>query len=85
MNKQDKDPMAWEVIDSEYLFKRPWLTARRDHVKLPTGAEIHDFYVLEYPEFLQCNSYYKRRQVPDGTPVPPRPTLYRNRNSRRMR
>ncbi len=53
MNKQDKDPMAWDVIDSEYLFKRPWLTARRDHVKLPTGAEIHDFYVLEYPEF--CN------------------------------
>ena len=53
MAKQDKDPMAWDVIDSEYLFKRPWLTARRDHVKLPTGAEIHDFYVLEYPEF--CN------------------------------
>lgn len=32
MNKQDKDPMTWDVIDSEYLFKRPWLTARRDHV-----------------------------------------------------
>lgn len=51
--KQDKDPMAWEVLDSEYVFKRPWLTARRDHVKLPTGAEINDFYVLEYPDF--CN------------------------------
>lgn len=51
--KQDKDPMAWEVIESEYLFREPWLTARREHVKLPTGAEIQDFYVLEYPEF--CN------------------------------
>ena len=51
--KQDKDPMAWEVLDSEYVFKRLWLTARRDHVKLPTGAEINDFYVLEYPDF--CN------------------------------
>lgn len=49
----DKDPMEWEVLDSEYLYKRPWLTARREHVKLPTGAEIQDFYVLEYPEF--CN------------------------------
>lgn len=48
-----KDPMEWEVIESEYLFRKPWLTARRDHVKLPTGAEIKDFYVLEYPEF--CN------------------------------
>lgn len=53
MSKQEKDPMAWEVLESEYLYKRPWLTARRDHVKLPTGAEIKDFYVLEYPEF--CN------------------------------
>ena len=53
MKKNGKDPMAWEVLESEYLYKRPWLTARRDHVKLPTGAEIKDFYVLEYPEF--CN------------------------------
>ena len=44
--KQDKDPMAWEVIESEYLFREPWLTARREHVKLPTGAEIH------YPEVM---------------------------------
>ncbi len=51
MNKQEKDPMEWEVLESEYLFKRPWLTARREHVRLPTGAEIKEFYVLEYPEF----------------------------------
>ena len=47
--KKDKDPMEWEVLESEYLYKRPWLTARREHVRLPTGAEIKDFYVLEYP------------------------------------
>jgi 8-oxo-dGTP pyrophosphatase MutT (NUDIX family) len=50
---EEKDSMAWQVLESEYLYKKPWLTARRDHVKLPTGAEIQDFYVLEYPEF--CN------------------------------
>lgn len=55
MKKEDttKDPMEWEVLETEYLFNRPWLTARRDKVKLPTGAEINEFYVLEYPEF--CN------------------------------
>lgn len=47
------DDMSWEVLESEYLYKRPWLTAKREHVKLPTGAEIKDFYVLEYPDF--CN------------------------------
>ena len=46
MDKQKKDPMAWQVLESEYLFKQPWLTARREHVKLPTGAEIKDFYVI---------------------------------------
>lgn len=24
----------WEIPDSEYLFHRPWLTARRDKVRL---------------------------------------------------
>ena len=48
-----RDDMTWEVLESEYLFQRPWLTAKREHVKLPTGAEIKDFYVLEYPDF--CN------------------------------
>ena len=49
----EDDPMAWKVVESEYVFRKPWLTARREHVVLPTGAEIKDFYVLEYPEF--CN------------------------------
>ena len=35
MGNQTKDPMEWEVLESEYLYKRPWLTARREHVKLP--------------------------------------------------
>lgn len=42
----------WQVLESEYLFKRPWLTARRDRVLLPTGAEIPEYYVLEYPDWV---------------------------------
>lgn len=53
INVKEIDPMQWEVIDSEYIVKRQWLTARRDHVKLPTGVEMNDYYVLEYPDF--CN------------------------------
>jgi len=48
---EKNDAMAWKVLDSEYVFKRPWLTARKDHVQLPTGAEINEYYVLEYPDF----------------------------------
>lgn len=46
------DNKRWRVLGSEYLFRRPWLTVRRDHVKLPTGAEIPDYYVLEYPDWV---------------------------------
>ena len=49
---KDLNERKWKVLDSEYLFKRPWLTARRDHVKLPTGAEIQEYYVLEYPDWV---------------------------------
>lgn len=42
----------WEVMDSEYLIRRPWLTARRDTVKLPNGTIIPEYYVLEYPNWV---------------------------------
>lgn len=42
----------WKTLESEYLFNRPWLTARRDRVKLPDGRIFDDFYVLEYPTWV---------------------------------
>ncbi len=35
MNGRD---MTWKTLRSEYIIRRPWLTARRDIVELPTGA-----------------------------------------------
>ena len=42
----------WEVMESEYLIRRPWLTARRDTVKMPNGVVIPEYYVLEYPTWI---------------------------------
>ena len=36
----------WKVLKSEYLFKRPWLTVRRDCVELPDGRQNPEFYIL---------------------------------------
>ncbi len=44
--------MKWETLKSEYVIRRPWLTARRDTVKLPTGEVNDEYYVLEYPEWV---------------------------------
>lgn len=42
----------WKVIDTEYLIRRPWLTARRDSVQLPDGKILDEYYVLEYPTWV---------------------------------
>ena len=47
-----EDIKPWKIKRSEYLVKRPWLTARRDVVELPDGREIPEYYVLEYPDWV---------------------------------
>lgn len=47
-----KDVGKWTVLESEYLIRRPWLTARRDKVQLPSGVINPEYYVLEYPDWV---------------------------------
>lgn len=42
----------WEVLNSKYLLNKPWATIRVDHVKLANGTEIPDYYVYEYPNWV---------------------------------
>ncbi len=44
--------MRWKTLKSEYIMQRPWLTARRDVVQLPNGEINDEFYVLEYPDWV---------------------------------
>lgn len=48
---EDKE-MKWKTLEQKYIIKRPWLTARMDKVELPTGAIIDEYYVLEYPDWV---------------------------------
>lgn len=51
MPEPDK-PQKWELLKSEYLFQRPWLTVRRDELRLPNGQVAPEYYVLEYPTWI---------------------------------
>jgi ADP-ribose pyrophosphatase len=44
--------MKWKVLESEYLFKVPWLTVRRDTCQMPNGHIVPNFYVNEYPDWV---------------------------------
>jgi 8-oxo-dGDP phosphatase len=42
------DPGPWQIVSSSYVAQKDWFTVRRDHVRLPTGAEIPEYWVSEY-------------------------------------
>ena len=42
----------WETVSSEYLVKKPWATLRVDECKLPDGRIAKEYYVLEYPNWV---------------------------------
>lgn len=49
---EEKQIKPWKILQSEYLFKEPWFTVRRDKVELPNGSVIPSYYVLEYPAWI---------------------------------
>ena len=51
--------MKWKTLKSEYIIRRPWLTARRDTVELPTGVVNDEYYVLEYPAWVNVTAVTK--------------------------
>lgn len=49
---KESDVKGWETLSSEYLIQRPWLTARRDVLRMPNGKVVPEYYVLEYPTWV---------------------------------
>jgi len=46
------DPRPWQVLSREYIHRKRWLTIRQDHVRLPGGNEIGEYWVSEYPDWV---------------------------------
>ena len=44
--------LDWKLLDSEYLFKDAWLTARKDRCITPSGKIVDPYYVLEYNNWV---------------------------------
>lgn len=53
---------AWKIRESKYIIQRPWLTARCDSVELPDGRFIPEYYVLEYPNWVNVIAITKAGQ-----------------------
>ncbi len=46
----------WRVLHSEYLARKPWFTVRHESLALPDGRTIPDYYVFEYPEWVNITA-----------------------------
>ena len=42
----------WRTLSSEYLSRESFLTVRKDRVLTDLGIDIPDFYVVEYPTWV---------------------------------
>ncbi len=51
--KLANDPLPWTLVARTYLHQRPpWLVLRQDHLRLPGGAEIPEYWISEYPPWV---------------------------------
>jgi len=44
--------LRWKTLSSEYLVRAPWAVLRRDKCRMPNGHVVPEYYVLEYPNWV---------------------------------
>lgn len=63
----------WIAVNRIYLLNNQWFSVRKDHVRMPSGMEMDDYYVLEYPDWINVIAITKEgkfvieRQYRHGT------------------
>ena len=53
----------WKILKSEYYVRRPWMTARKDCVEYPDGRINDEYWVLEYPEWVNVIAITKEGKM----------------------
>jgi 8-oxo-dGTP pyrophosphatase MutT (NUDIX family) len=59
----DDDPGVWKVLSREYLARKLWYTVRVDRVELPNGTVIPEYWVNEYPPWVNVVALTERDEV----------------------
>jgi 8-oxo-dGDP phosphatase len=62
-DKLDDDPGVWKVLSREYLSRKLWYTVRVDRVELPNGTVIPEYWVSEYPPWVNVVALTDRDEV----------------------
>jgi ADP-ribose pyrophosphatase len=46
--------LSWKILSSSYIHKGPWATLRADKCEMPDGRIVDEYYVLEYPNWVNA-------------------------------
>lgn len=57
-----KDEKSAQVLASQYLMKEPWCTLREDKIQLANGVIVPNYYVLEYPNWVNVLAITKDKK-----------------------
>src|SRR5690606_37066895 len=57
------ESLNWQKLDSKYLIKEKWATLRVDTCRMPDGTLIDDYYVLEYPDWVNAFALTENNEV----------------------
>lgn len=53
----------WKTLESKYIIQRPWATLRVDKMQLPNGVIKDEYYVLEYPTWVNMIAITEQNTV----------------------
>jgi 8-oxo-dGTP pyrophosphatase MutT (NUDIX family) len=62
-NPLPHDPQPSRALTSRYLFRKPWLTMRQDRVQLPGGGIVEEYFVWEYPAWINVVALTAENQL----------------------
>ncbi len=58
------DPQPWQVLDRRHVLdRRPYMYLREDTVLLPNGARIEDYFIFEYPDWVNVVAITAQNEV----------------------
>ncbi len=55
--------LKWKKLASKYLIREKWATLRVDACQMPDGTLIDDYYVLEYPNWVNAVALTENNKV----------------------
>ncbi len=48
------EDLKWKILSSEYLYKAPWFTIRKDVCETPEHTIVDPYYVYEFPTWVSA-------------------------------